>query len=62
MAPTWVGGSSSGLPGPVAQVLHDDGCECYRAVVVEARWIGMFREWYDGCGFKACCHSCLGKG
>jgi len=44
------------------EALHDDGCECYRAVVVEARRVGMFWQWYNGCGFKGCWHSCLGKG
>lgn len=40
-------------PGPAAQNTSSHGCGCYRAVVVQARWGGMFRHWHDGGSPKA---------
>ncbi|KAI5106773.1 sacsin [Silurus meridionalis] len=43
------------------KAFHDNGCQCYRAVVVQARWIGVFWHWHNGGAFKASGNSCLGK-
>uniref|UniRef100_A0A672K588 Alpha-mannosidase n=1 Tax=Sinocyclocheilus grahami TaxID=75366 RepID=A0A672K588_SINGR len=37
-------------------------CECCGAVVIQARRGGVFWHWHNGCGLKACWHSCLGEG
>ncbi len=44
------------------KALHNNGCECYGMVVIQARRGGVFRHWHNGCGLKACWHSCLGVG
>ncbi len=32
------------------KALHDNGCECYGTVVIQARRGGVFRHWQNGCG------------
>lgn len=44
------------------KALHYNGCECYRGVVIQAYWRGVFHYWYNGDVLDAHRYNCLGKG